>query len=280
MTTLKAMPTSAADRRRNESLDRRALEQLQLERLNSLLAAVLPANRFYAERLAHVALPLTSLDQLGELPLTGKHDLVPEGGPHALPENLTWPMERYARYHQTSGTHGRPMPVYDTAEDWQWWIECWQYVLDAADVTAASSSVQKPAGSVTYTAANLLDGDPRTAWNSNGDKVGDGKGVTLTFTFSEPVDLKGIALLNGYQKKIKDGGKSKDLFKANGRVAALTVTTDGGETTWDVGDGRAAQKLEKDLGETSTVTLTVSDVYPGGEYEDLALSEVSFIAER
>ena len=24
--------------------------------------------------------------------------------------------------------------VLDTAEDWQWWIECWQYVLDAADI--------------------------------------------------------------------------------------------------------------------------------------------------
>lgn len=28
------------------------------------------------------------------------------------------------------------MPVLDTHSDWQWWIECWQYVLDAADVTA------------------------------------------------------------------------------------------------------------------------------------------------
>ena len=26
------------------------------------------------------------------------------------------------------------MPVLDTAEDWQWWIECWQFVLDAAEV--------------------------------------------------------------------------------------------------------------------------------------------------
>ena len=26
------------------------------------------------------------------------------------------------------------MAVLDTAEDWQWWLECWQYVLDAADI--------------------------------------------------------------------------------------------------------------------------------------------------
>jgi phenylacetate-CoA ligase len=29
------------------------------------------------------------------------------------------------------------LAVLDTAEDWAWWIECWQYVLDAADVTSA-----------------------------------------------------------------------------------------------------------------------------------------------
>jgi phenylacetate-CoA ligase len=28
------------------------------------------------------------------------------------------------------------MPVLDTAEDWLWWIDCWQFVLDAAEVGA------------------------------------------------------------------------------------------------------------------------------------------------
>ena len=27
------------------------------------------------------------------------------------------------------------MPVLDTPDDWQWWLDCWQYVLDAAEVT-------------------------------------------------------------------------------------------------------------------------------------------------
>jgi phenylacetate-CoA ligase len=49
--------------------------------------------------------------------------------------NLTWPVEKYVRFHQTSGTQGRPMPVLDTAEDWEWWLQTWQYVLDAAEIT-------------------------------------------------------------------------------------------------------------------------------------------------
>ena len=26
------------------------------------------------------------------------------------------------------------MTVLDSAEDWPWWLDCWQYVLDAADI--------------------------------------------------------------------------------------------------------------------------------------------------
>jgi phenylacetate-CoA ligase len=33
------------------------------------------------------------------------------------------------------------MAVYDTIEDWQWWVDCWQFVLDAAGVTAADRAM-------------------------------------------------------------------------------------------------------------------------------------------
>jgi len=135
------MNYSAEDRRRYEALDREALMEHQLARLNELLARMLPANEFYATKFSGQRLPIESLSQLQELPLTTKEELVVDGAPHAAPTNLTWPLDRYVRYHQTSGTHGRPMPVYDTAEDWQWWVDCWQYVLDAAEVTAADRAM-------------------------------------------------------------------------------------------------------------------------------------------
>jgi phenylacetate-CoA ligase len=135
------MSASAEDRRRLQSLDRGALAAHQLARLNALLAAVLPANRFYATKLADVRLPLASLDELRNLPFTTKEELVAGHGADSAPANLTWPIDRYVRYHQTSGTHGRPLPVYDTAEDWRWWIECWQYVLDQAGVTPTDRAV-------------------------------------------------------------------------------------------------------------------------------------------
>jgi phenylacetate-CoA ligase len=88
-----------------------------------------------------VRLPLASLDQLRSLPFTTKEELVVDQVSEHAPAHLTWPMDRYVRYHQTSGTHGRPLPVYDTREDWQWWIDCWQYVLDVAGVAPADRAV-------------------------------------------------------------------------------------------------------------------------------------------
>jgi phenylacetate-CoA ligase len=53
-----------------------------------------------------------------------------------LPANLTEPLEAYVRFHQTSGTHGRPLPVFDTADDWAWWMDCWRIILGRGGVAA------------------------------------------------------------------------------------------------------------------------------------------------
>src|SRR5687768_10053720 len=125
---------TAHDRRQLERLPPEELARHQLARLNALLTEVVPHNRFYAEKLAQTNWPLSSLEELNHLPFTFKEELVtaPHDGEFAA--NLTYPIERYVRYHHTSGTRGRPMPVLDTAEDWQWWIELWQFVLDEAEV--------------------------------------------------------------------------------------------------------------------------------------------------
>ncbi len=128
-------------RRRMESLDREALAEHQLQRLNDLLTRVLPDNRFYGDKLASAPQRLEHLDQLQDLPMTTKEELIPEEAAQFLPTNLTWPLEAYTRYHQTSGTRGRPLSVCDTAEDWAWWVDGWQYVLDAAEITEADRAM-------------------------------------------------------------------------------------------------------------------------------------------
>src|SRR5947207_14594681 len=52
--------------------------------------------------------------------------------------NLTHPLERYVRLHQTSGSSGdQPLRWLDTAESWEWWERIWaEHVYRAAGVTS------------------------------------------------------------------------------------------------------------------------------------------------
>ena len=122
-------------------MDRWALEEHQLRRFGALLETILPANEFYAQKLGDVPLPIESFEQFGRLPYTFKEELAgtPESGD--LTRNLTFEPRQYARFHQTSGTRGRSMVVLDTAQSWDWWLECWQYVLDAAGIDAGDRAM-------------------------------------------------------------------------------------------------------------------------------------------
>jgi phenylacetate-CoA ligase len=130
-----------ARRRELEQMGRQKLQAWQLSRLNQLLTEILPLNRFYAQKFDGLNLPFESLDQLSSLPMTTKEELL-TGNPdsdHAA--NLTYPVDQYMRMHRTSGTHGRPMIVLDTQTDWQWWIETWQFVLDAAELVPSDRAL-------------------------------------------------------------------------------------------------------------------------------------------
>ena len=131
--------STPADRRELLALAGSALERYQLDRLNCLIEKILPANRFYQDRLAALSLPFKSLDEFARLPFTFKDALLTapvNSGPARLSDIHTFSRDKYVRYHQTSGTRGRPLPVLDTSDDWKWWVECWQYILDAAEVRA------------------------------------------------------------------------------------------------------------------------------------------------
>lgn len=124
-----------ADREKISSLDRPALQNYQLDRLNQLLRDILPQNQFYARKLSGQKLPFEGIGDLANIPFTTKHELVGDdlqGGA----ANRTFAVEQYTRFHQTSGTHGEPLVVLDTPEDWQWWTDTWQYVLDAAEINS------------------------------------------------------------------------------------------------------------------------------------------------
>ncbi len=112
-----------------ENLSRPELASRQLLRLNVLLAEVLPRSWFYAARFTAAGVPfaaLTTLDDIQRLPFTTKADLVGDQVQHPpYGSNLTEPLDRYRRLHQTSGTSGQPLRWLDTEPAWNWMLDCW-----------------------------------------------------------------------------------------------------------------------------------------------------------
>jgi phenylacetate-CoA ligase len=124
-----------------EDIGRAELTDWQTQRLANLLREILPANRFYARKFREAGIDLASLTlpaDLTRLPFTTKAELLEDQARHPpYGEILTYPVERYSRLHQTSGTSGRPMRWLDTPESWSRLLDCWVTMLRIAGVGPA-----------------------------------------------------------------------------------------------------------------------------------------------
>ncbi len=141
-------------------------------------------------------------------------------------------------------------------------------VVPASAIAVRASSVLPPRGRVDYDAANLLDGDPGTAWSEGAPE--SGIGVTIRFRFARALDVDAIRLSNGY-------AKSSGLFGANGSVTRLRVRTDRRTITVRVRDTPEPQTLRLPAGRTRTVELRIVAVR-AGRFPNTMLSEIEFLA--
>lgn len=145
--------------------------------------------------------------------------------------------------------------------------------VPASAIEAAASSTLDPAGDVRYDAELTLDGDPTTAWNDG--VAGPGLGEWLEWRFETPVHVSSIVVVNGYDKV--DAETGADRFEQNARIANALLTTDTEERAVRLSDQREPQRLPGSLGPTCRVRLTIESVHEGDEYDDVALSEVTFL---
>lgn len=123
-----------------ETADREALLVGQLERFQALLGELWESNGFYRGKLESAGLgspgDVRSSSDYRRLPFTTKTEIaLDQAETPPFGSNLTYPLERYIKLHQTSGTSGgRPIRWLDTAESWAWWAELWGYVYSGAGV--------------------------------------------------------------------------------------------------------------------------------------------------
>ncbi|HEX4836875.1 MAG TPA: phenylacetate--CoA ligase family protein [bacterium] len=124
-----------------EGMAREDLAAYQWQRFTPMCARIFETNPFYRRTWEAAGLydprEIRGWDEFRRLPLTTKADLVRDQNEHPpYGTDLTYPLDRYVRLHQTSGTTGRPLRWLDTAESWEWWLRCWTFVYRAAGVGA------------------------------------------------------------------------------------------------------------------------------------------------
>ncbi|MBK6553726.1 MAG: AMP-binding protein [Rhodocyclaceae bacterium] len=124
-----------------ETMPRDRLAELQVAKLRAMSHELWRRNRFYTRKWQEAGIEpgdIKTLDDLRHLPLTRKSELMDDQAAEApFGTNLTYPLDAYVRMHQTSGTTGVPLKVFDTDASWDWWGRCWGHVLAGAGVTAS-----------------------------------------------------------------------------------------------------------------------------------------------
>jgi len=118
-------------------MDRDLLRRLQWSKLSAGLDRIFAGNRYYHHRFADAGVArasIQSLEDFGNLPFTTKADLLDDQQRHPpYGTNLSQPVERYIRCHQTTGTSGRRLRWLDTPESWRWLTdELWSAIFAAA----------------------------------------------------------------------------------------------------------------------------------------------------
>jgi hypothetical protein len=152
---------------------------------------------------------------------------------------------------------------------------------DVAGFAVASAPRHAPAGvdfggrTVTYDAANLVDGRNDTCWRTPGDATG----TVLTFRLDQPTRLVRVGLVNGYAKIAYAGGRAYDWYEGNRRVRSVQwLFDDGSSVTQRLGNSRAMQQIAIRPVTTSSVRLRITSVSAPGKgraaRNDTAISEV------
>ena len=122
--------------KRKRFSNRQTIETHQLAALRQLIATLLASNPFYSEtlRAAGLDVELADIDTFTkQMPVTTKQQIIEDQQQYPpYGSNLTYPIERYNRFSQTSGTTGSPMRWLDTPQDWQWMLDNWAQVFEAA----------------------------------------------------------------------------------------------------------------------------------------------------
>jgi hypothetical protein len=142
----------------------------------------------------------------------------------------------------------------------------------ASASSTAPDNVDAAGSPVSYSAANMVDGDPQTAWRM----PGDGRGETVTLTLPSAAHLTRVGLIPGYAKV--DPSNGVDRFPENRRVREVRWRFEDGTTIEQRFSDRPRMQWTAVDATTSSVTIELLSSRPGDpDHDYLPISEVSIV---
>jgi phenylacetate-CoA ligase len=119
-----------------ETLPYEKLRQLQLKKFKRIVEWAYNNSPFYKKLYKDNGFEpgdINKFEDIQKIPKTDKGMLreVQERPPFPYGDILSVPIEDVTTFRQTSGTTGTPVYQADTWQDWEWWAECWSYILYA-----------------------------------------------------------------------------------------------------------------------------------------------------
>jgi phenylacetate-CoA ligase len=119
-----------------ETLPRDKLAELQFRKFRKIVGWAYEHSRFHRQLYQEAGLEpgdIKTWDDIRRVPKVEKSMMrqIQRKDPFPYGDMLCVPLERVTEFHQTSGTTGQPVYQADTWEDWEWWAECWCYIMYA-----------------------------------------------------------------------------------------------------------------------------------------------------
>lgn len=117
-----------------ETMDLEKLKNLQLKKFKRIFAWTYDRSRFHRSLYDRAGIrpeDIRSFEDIRHVPKVEKSMMrdVQRKDPFPYGDALCVPLEEVSEFRQTSGTTGQPVYQADTWQDWEWWSECWAYIL-------------------------------------------------------------------------------------------------------------------------------------------------------
>ena len=117
-----------------ETLPQEKLRDLQLKKFRKIFQWAYDHSKFHRalyEKAGTRPDDIRSFDDIRHVPKVEKAMMrgIQQKEPFPYGDALCVPLEEVTVFHQTSGSTGQPIYQPDTWEDWEWFVECWAYIL-------------------------------------------------------------------------------------------------------------------------------------------------------